>query len=265
MPLLDLRAESRRHRPALPSLDGRARRMLDASARATWHGRMVNEHGSAVVFEGLARQLARGGFAASEVKCAEQFAAEERRHGVLCGAVVEALGGEALADVAAPDEFPLHDDVPAREAVVRNLLSVSCMSETVAVSLIGAEREEMPEGSLRDLLTTIWADEIGHARFGWRLVSEVAPTLDDEMRERLGEYLRVAFAHLEEHELAHLPLSSAPPAEGACLGLCSGSDARVLFYDTVETVIVAALEKLGLPARRAWETRHERNEKSVAA
>lgn len=252
MPLLDLRAEARRRRPALPSLDGRARRMLDASARATWHGRMVNEHGSAVVFEGLARQLARAGFAASEVKCAEQFAAEERRHGVLCGAVVEALGGEAVADVAAPEDFPLHDDVCAREAVVRNLLSVSCMSETVAVSLIGAEREEMPEGELRDLLTRIWADEIGHARFGWAIVAREVRSLDAAARERLGAYLEVAFDHLEEHELAHISPTAAPPREGAALGLCNGQDARGLFYDTVEGVIVPRLEQLGLPARRAW-------------
>ena len=55
-----------------------------------------------------------------------------------------------------------------------------------------------------------------------------------------------------EHELAHLPEASEPPLEGAELGLCSGSDARRLFLDTVEHVIVPALEHHGLPARRAW-------------
>src|SRR5262249_55239658 len=144
-----------------------------------------------------------------------------RKHGILCGSVVEALGGEALAHWREEPDFPLHEDAETPlEGALRNVLSISCMSETIAVSLIGAERIEMPEGELRDLLTEIWADEVGHARFGWRLVAELAPQLDDAARARLGESLAVAFAHLEEHELAHLPLASNPPPEGSCLGLC---------------------------------------------
>jgi hypothetical protein len=34
---------------------------------------------------------------------------------------------------------------------------------------------------------------------------------------------RVAFRHVEVHELAHLPEDSAPPADGVVLGPCSGS------------------------------------------
>jgi hypothetical protein len=217
---------------------------------------MVNEFMSARVFEGLADQLSAAGFPASDVEACVGFAAEERRHGVLCGAVVEALGGEAkkTVDLAAHDELVFHDDVAPLEGVLRNLLSISCMSETVAVALIGAERLEMEEGELRDLLTTIWADEVGHARFGWGLVSRVVPTLDAALRARLGDYLAFAFAHLETHELAHLPMVTPPP-EGAALGLCSGQDGRALFYSTVHEVIVPRLEALGLPAKRAWRER----------
>ena len=256
--LLDLRSEARRAMPLVPSLDGvsaRLREDLVASARATWHGRMVNEHGSAVVFEGLARQLARAGFAENEVRAAETFAREERRHGVLCGAVVEALGGEAVAEVEPAEEFPTHEDVDAIEGVVRNLLSVSCLSETVAVALIGAEREEMPEGPLRDLLTRIWADEIGHARFGWAIVGREVRKMDAAARARLGAYLAVALAHVERHELRHLNAAACPPRAGAAWGLCNGADARSLFYATVETVILPRLAELGLDAERAWATR----------
>ena len=53
------------------------------------------------------------------------------------------------------------------------MLSICCLSETVAVSLIGAERIEMPDGELRELLTKIYADEVrpDHCRAGatsWR-------------------------------------------------------------------------------------------------
>jgi hypothetical protein len=146
-------------------------------------------------------------------------------------------------------------DVKAREAVLRNLLSVSCLSETVAVALIAAERIEMPEGPLRDFLTSIWSDEIGHARFGWGIVARFVPTVDAQARARLNRYLAVAFRHFEEHEMGHVPASFVPPIGGTTVGLCEGRDARALVYDTVHDVIIPRLTELGLEAKRAWETR----------
>ncbi len=68
--------------------------------------------------------------------------------------------------------------------------------------------------------------------------------------------MRIALRHLELHELAHLPLDSTPPAAGAALGLCSGPDARSLFYETVVEAVLPPLEALGLRARDAWTSRH---------
>jgi len=246
MPTLDLRAEARAHMPAVPQIPA-----LTASAVATWRGRMVNEHGSARVFEVLADQLQAAGVDPAEVARCRSFAAEERRHGVLCGAVVEALGGEAIARVDPPEPVPTHPEVGPLEGALRNLISICCLSETVAVALIGAERLEMPEGPLHELLTEIYADECGHANFGWRLLPELLARGDPELPQRLGRYLSVAFHHLVAHELAHLPESSEPPRQGVLLGLCSGRAARALFYDTLEQVIVPALEAQGLPAAAA--------------
>jgi len=248
--VLDLRDEARRAAPALPSLPH-----LAAAARATWLGRMVNEHASSAVFEALTRQLAAADLPHGSVEACELFAVEERRHGVLCGAVVEALGGEARALLPEGPAFPEHADVAPLEGALRNLLSISCLSETVAVALIGAELADMPPGALSELLASIWADEIGHARFGWTLVSRLLPGLDPPARERLGDYLAVALAHLEAHELAHLPASAGPLEGGEQLGLCSGASARALFYDTVRDVIVPRLGALGLDAQRAWDGR----------
>jgi hypothetical protein len=248
--LLDLRAEARAVAVSLPDLPH-----LYASARATWLGRMVNEHASARVFEGLADQIERAGLDLELAARCRTFAGEERRHGVLCGAVVEALGGRAVAPARGDDPFPVHADATGVEGVLRNVLSVSCLSETIAVSLIGAERAEMPAGALRDLLTRIWADEVGHARFGWTLVPQLLPRTGAVERRRLDAYLAIAFAHLERHELAHISPSASPPPEGAALGLCSGRDSRALFYATVHEVVVPRLDALGLAASRAWRTR----------
>jgi hypothetical protein len=85
------------------------------------------------------------------------------------------------------------------------------------------------------------------------------PRLADGARERLAAYLRVAFGYLERRELELLPVS--PPIGGEVLrqreavGLCSGSGARDLFFDTLETVIVPRFEEMGIAAREAYRTR----------
>ncbi len=251
MTVLDLREAAIAHRIPVPAIPN-----LNAAAIATWRGRMINEHASARVFEGLALQFQDAGLGQAVVQELRGFADEERQHGVLCGAVVESLGGRAYAELPDGEAYPAHADAGSPlEAALRNMLSICCLSETVAVSLIGAERLEMPPGELRELLTRIYSDEVGHSRFGWRVLGEVAPTLDAATKERLGDYLEVAFAALEVHELAHLPLSSQPPPEGVKLGLCNGSDARRLFHATIEEVVIPALEHHGIPARRAWRNR----------
>lgn len=235
---IDLRAESRRSMPRIV-----AHPHLLEAAMGTWHARMINEYASSRVFDALASQLELGGFDEMHGRQARQFAEEERHHGVLCGAVVEALGGEAKGELFEVPEFPEHVDAPPRARVLRNVVSICAMSETVAVALIGAERLEMPEGELRELLTRIWSDEIGHARFGWRLLEQIAPSLTQAERDAVRAYIPVALRHLEAHELAHLPARDAPEG-GECLGLCSGNDARVLLSETIAEVIVPRLSAL---------------------
>jgi hypothetical protein len=247
----NLEQEATRFIPDMPALPH-----LRRSALATWRGRMINEYSSSVVFEGLALQMRDAGMDPSTVLEVEEFAREEKRHGAQCAAVVTALGGVAVGEMRQEENFPMHHDAKTKiEGVLRNVLSIACLSETVAVALIGAERIDMPEGSLRSLLTQIYKDEVGHSRFGWRMLERNAPQLDLDTKARLGEYLRVAFAHLETHELAHLNPDAAPPEEGAALGLCNGQDARELFYDTIREVIIPGLEAHGIPAKKAFETR----------
>lgn len=248
--LLDLRADARDRRPAIVVPPALAPAVI-----ATWRARMVNEHGSSHVFTQLADQLAALGWTDDAAE-AHSFAAEEREHGRLCGAVVEAAGGEALAHAAPPQALPPHADTTPRAAALRNLVSICCLSETVAVALIGAERLLMPEGPLRELLAQILADEVGHARFGWRLLAREAATLRPDEHAALTRYLPVALAHLEAHELAHLPVAARWPDDAAHYGLCDGGDARSLFQDTIDQVILPGLEAHGLPAVSAWKARH---------
>ena len=230
----------------------------------TWKARMVNEHGSAVVFEGLHRQLSAlynthpSYISNTELEKVLSFATEERRHGILCAAVSHSLGGDAIANALAVEEFPMHEDCSLLAGCIRNVLSVCCLSETVAVALIAAEREEMPNGPIRSLLTEIWSDECGHANFGWNLVQRLWQYTTTQDKTDINEYLAIAFAHLEDHELRHLPLHNVLhfPQEASAIGLCNGNTARALFYATVEGIIIVGLNTIGLSATTAWNKRH---------
>ncbi len=249
-PVLDLSREASAIHVDVPDLPE-----LRLAAQRTWLGRMVNEHASGNVFDQLADALRRAGAGAERVDECRAFAHEERRHGVLCGAVAQALGARPRA-IARESNLPRHLDAGSElESLTRNLLSVSCLSETIAVAIISAEREEMPDNDVRRVLSQILADEIGHARFGWTLVAEILPDLGAAAKQRLAAYLTVAFAHVEAHELAHLPNTGAPPPGAEAVGVCSGREARATFYAAIEEVIIPRLEDHGLAARHAWETR----------
>ena len=251
MPVLDLTAEARAANIQLPAdytLDDVERR----AAVGTWLGRMVNEHISSRVFAGLIPQMMAAEVAAAHQATVADFVAEEMRHARRCASVVRAVGGTARAELPTLSPMPTHPEVSALEGFIRNLLSVCCLSETVAVALIGAERLETGPPVIEEVLKEILADEVGHARFGWRLMDELGPRIDAPMRQRLSDYLITALVHLTEHELAHLPPRQPPSARAAAVGVCDGNDARRLFFKTVEKVIVPGLERRDLAGEAAW-------------
>lgn len=251
--MLDLTAQAQAHLPdlaALPALTDAERAM----AVRTWRGRMVNEYVSAGVWTVITRQLLDAGAAPDLVVASATATTDELRHAAQCAAVVVALGGEAVAPLPALDEVPAHEDAGRIEAVLRNLVSVGCMSETIAVSIIRAEHAELAAGPLADTLQGILADEIQHARLGWRALGVLLPHLDSAAKARLDRYLIDAFAHQVAYEVPKLPVLGAVRDELAQAGVCDGGFARQLFLDTIEQVIVPGLAGAGLAAHDAWTT-----------
>jgi len=250
-PVLDLRREAQKHLPDLsdlPELSDEERAM----AARTWRGRMVNEHISAQVFAGLVQQGMRAALPPGLQAQFPKAIADEYRHAEQCAAVVVALGFEPVAPLPEIEPLPQHEDVGPLEGFLRNCVSVGCMSETIAVSIIRAEHAELEGTPLGELLGTILADEVQHARLGWTVLGLLAPRMDDAARERMNAYLVDAFFHQIEFELPHLPVNIGLRAEVTQAGVCDGGAARGLFFDTMEQVIVPKLEEAGFDAQGAW-------------
>jgi hypothetical protein len=247
MPSLDLRDV-----PSIP-INGIELSETDRHAAfGTWKGRMVNEFISARVFAALIPQMMAADIPAVHITTVSNMIAEELSHARLCAGVLLGLGGDPVAQLPALPPVATHPEVEPLEALLRNILSICCLSETVAVALIGAERLDSGPEPIEHTLKEILGEEVGHARFGWRLLDELKPRIDEPMRDRLSDYLVTALQHLEEHELAHLPPMAAPSRAAAAVGVCDGNQARRLFFETVETVIIPGLEKRNFRAQAAW-------------
>ncbi|MBM4345845.1 MAG: ferritin-like domain-containing protein [Deltaproteobacteria bacterium] len=215
------------------------------AAIATWRGRMINEHVSARVFGAMLGQAMAAGLSPRRQTQLAEFACEELRHARQCAAVVLALGGQARAELPVLQRVPDHADADPLQALLRNVLSVCCLSETVAVALIRAETLQIGPPGLRAALDAILADEVGHAQFGWSLFADLHPLSADQTGP-LSAYLDTALVHLVEHELRHLPDHDGLGERLQRVGVCSGRRARLLLKDTIDQVIVPGLRRFGI-------------------
>jgi len=254
--VLDLRREvARCPLPPLPIGD------LDptdlAAARTNWAARMVSEHASARVFGTLVGQMMKAGLRADETRRVAAMASQELEHGVLCARVLAALGGEPATELPRLDPVPEHEGASSPlEAVLRNLISVGCCSETVAVALVGSERASAgPDQAyrpLRRVLDQILADEIKHARVGWRILGRLAPDLPTEARRGLDAYLVDVFEHQLRFHAPFLEMGCASEA-GTAVGAPHGRSNWLIFVRTMTEIVVPGLSRLGFQAREAWE------------
>lgn len=252
MSTLDLRLHARRTPPLALDLSGVPEAELEA-ARKNWRERMVSEHASARVFAGLVAPMMRAGIPEAEVHRVSRMVTQELDHARLCARVLHALGGEPVAELPRLDEPPRHDGISPLAAVLRNVISVGCCSETVAVALVSTERELAGPPALRDVLDRILADEIKHSRLGWRLVARYAPALSARDREDVDLYLPDVFAHQLRFHAPFLEMGCAS-ATGTAIGAPHGRSNWAVFLACFTQTIVPGLESVGLDARAAWET-----------
>lgn len=251
MTTLDLRRDARRD--ALAPLDlGDISADDLASARTNWKERMVSEHASARVFGELVGGMMRAGLPADETRRVADMVGQELDHARLCAKVLVAIGVEPVAELPGLAGVPSHEDATSPlEAVLRNVISIGCCSETVAVALVATERELAGPRSLRRVLDQILSDEIKHSRFGWRLLSRLAPSLSTRERASLDAYLVDAFAHQVRFHAPFLDMPCAGEA-GLAVGAPHGRSNWLVFTTTMNDIVVPGLERCGLSAREAW-------------
>ncbi len=255
-PIVDLRDAVRKAPLELPGLETYSPEDLSL-ARDQWRVHMAAEFVSARVFAGLVPQMMAASLPFDEIREVTEMVRQEVDHGLLSGRVYAALGGEPCSALPPLPPVPAHEECTPLEAVLRNIISVSCCNETLAVAEVSSERERVTIEPLRQILTNILSDEIGHSRFGWRLLRDLSGGIDGEMKRRLSAYLVSVF----ERDLRALERShEAPSASWAALsvGAHDGELARTTYLETMTSVTIPGLERYGLKATWAYERAKER-------
>lgn len=257
------RSESVPEIPEDARLEGSYDPRAVAMAVANWRSRMRQEHNSAAVFAGMLPQMIAAGCTVDLKACALRCGIDELRHAALCGQVVRLLGADPSVE-SSLEVAPLadHPGVPWSEKVLRNLLFVGCLSETVAVAVLTDERTHTREPAIARVLKQLAGDETLHARIGWIYLREAFPALDAEARARTNEYLAVALGYYERCILSSAQLVTFEPdvlAQARALGFAYGLECREIVYATLQDVVIPQLNDVGFDATGAWARRKDAN------
>ncbi len=228
-----------------------------AEVREQWRARMIFEHRSSTVFSQLADQLFEANASLDAKVVMLRMAQDELRHTLTCAEVVEALGGEpeGEADLTL-ERLAEHPGVSLEQRALRNVIFTTCCSEMVACARFVAVLDRMSDPYLRQVNRRLLADEILHGQFGFHYLEAWRPWLEANPDElvALERFLEVGFATLER-ELAPTGPFVPPTEPEIALGADDPALAREVFYGTITGAVVPGLERLGVPAHRAWHAR----------
>jgi hypothetical protein len=229
-----------------------------ARVRRIWRARVASEYESTSVFSQISVETMEANAPIDVTATVLRMGQDELRHAQLCLDVVAALGGDE--PVAAPSHLkslPRHGDAGPEERALRNIIYGCCLSETVNAARFVDSLDVIADPYISDATRRLLADEALHAQFGFVYLELWRDWLDDQpaIRERLGRFLRLAFAVLER-DLAGANVRYHPPsADEAALGISAQERLPETFRRTVEEAIVPGLAVFGIDAEQAWRAR----------
>jgi hypothetical protein len=150
-----------------------------------WQGRLRHEHHSSTVFSQLLPFLIAAEAPLDFKTCVLRMAMDELRHAGLCGAVVEALGGDPRVEAdLVVTVLPSHADTTARVAALRNVFFICNLNETIAVSALAYESELVVEPAhRRSPSRSSPGTRASTAASAGSISTRSGPTLTDEERE----------------------------------------------------------------------------------
>ncbi len=218
----------------------------------TWRRRAAAEYLAVSTFSVLAIDLVAAGAPADILSHCVRSQLDEIRHAELAIRMVEIYGGKRIMPPAGMSNLPDDKARPKLEQAVANTLLVSCVSETYATTVLTATRDMTTDPVALAVLTSIYSDEVMHARLGWSYlrygIDHGGQGVIDAAAAMVPRALR-GVANVIERERPIGEVTDAVRRHG----LMTPGEERVIYSRCVAEVLVPGFEALGIPVGTAVE------------
>jgi hypothetical protein len=229
--------------------------------RAEWRARIAAEYGSAAITQHLVLWLIQIGASPDVIDAGLRIVEDELAHSRLSHQVYVAAGGAEPPQLERDNlQLPRHAQTPLELDVLRAVVRVFCLGETVAVPLFSHLRSQCTVPSARAALDRILKDEVRHRDFGWLALDWLLTTpLGPHVGEVLDAELPAMFAELERSYGTGNPAfaddpASAPDTDRAW-GLAPSREYADILHRTFTRDYQPRFAARGIDATPAWAAR----------
>ena len=219
---------------------------------ATWMRRSEAEYLAVSTFSVLAIDLVAANAPADVLSLCLRAGIDEVRHAEMCLRMANIYSGQKNLPPPGMSSLPDDPDRPKLHQALANTMLVSCVSETYATTVLSATRDLTTDPTALAVLTSIYSDEVMHARLGWSYLRHAIEVggqgVIDAAADMLPRALR-GVANVVERERPVGEVTEAVRAHG----LMTPAEERVIYATCVREVLVPGFQALGVPVGSALE------------
>ncbi len=246
---------------------------LRRAAAIQWGGRARAEHGSVHQFTQIAHALCQARAPLELLGALSRLITDEVRHAELCAITALACWPEGRASEPSvfdwtpplapwPDPPALGPDESTTYCWAAEAIAIACcLGETLSRPMLDAiavvATDALPEAVARQILR----DEHLHAAFGWDSLEVLLPRAGAHGPAKVQAAFSRGLAGLERSTCCGYSITDVAGSELVIergepnLGTLDGRQYAMIFYATVESEILPAIDRLGLSGARAWAER----------
>jgi hypothetical protein len=211
----------------------------------TWTRRAAAEYLAVSTFAVLAIDLVAAAAPADVLSLCLRAGIDEVRHAELCLRMVEIYAGKRVLPPPGMSSLPDDPKRPKLHQALANTMLVSCVSETYATTVLSATRDLTTDPCAQEVLTSIYSDEVMHARLGWSYLRYALDRGGAGAAAAAAAMVPVALrgvATVVERERPSGAVTDAVRGHG----LMTPAEERQVFSACVREVLVPGFEALGI-------------------
>ena len=216
----------------------------------TWTRRSAAEYLAVSTFAVLAIDLVAAGAPADVLSLCMRAGIDEVRHAELCLRMIEIYGGKRVQPPPGMSSLPDDPERPKLFQALANTMLVSCVSETYATTVLTATRDLTTDPVAHAVLTSIYSDEVMHARLGWSYLRYAIDRGGQGVIDAAAKMVPIALRGVANVVERERPVGEVTDAVRAH-GLMTPAEERVIYSSCVREVLVPGFEALGIPCGTA--------------